>query len=376
MLSVRQRIYYPPSATVIPQRAVLHTDTHIAVLGNDFVPKYDKLTKDKGLQSEVFKSYLAEAATGLVTNPTSPQYLWRTLPFTAHPDLLPKLGAPNDHELLVLKHDWKEYGTSNDLICMPALARFPTGWLWKVAAPHDDTTAVKAARALAMGSWNVLRGIFDRPIEALPTTVWPDMFGPNARVRRDGDTLVVTQFDFNAVATLRAVRTRTAILTAGTKLTVPMSFLNDCINDIAKLIERAATPLSQLFWPAAEGAENCANSLVAFARRLGIGPADKVRKREFEGNLKLKPRGKTLHRPCAHPGRFTDDMLALQCQSLTLCGQTPDEANRQSPGQVMAASGTVPPCMRSAGQTHWNNARRFEAAAETRKAAISLNISC
>ena len=78
MLSVRQRTFPKPDSTAIAQRAVVHTDAHIAVLGNHCAPKYDKMTKDQSLRCEVFKSYLSDAATGLITNPSSPQYLWRT----------------------------------------------------------------------------------------------------------------------------------------------------------------------------------------------------------------------------------------------------------------------------------------------------------
>lgn len=372
MLFVRKTLDDAGKADSVPMRAVVHTDSRIGVLRNATATAYSRMPKQE-LREPVFRRYLSEAASELVANADASQHLWRTYPFTAPAALLPKLSSPSDHELLILRCDWTRVGCSNELIRMPAVARYPDGWVWKIASPNDETTARKAADALARGPWRVLRNQF-RDLEVLPTSVWHDIFGADSTITVAGDRVTVLNVDFNAPGTIRAIRgRREGILTRG-NLSVSTSFLCNCSADIAVLLSRIAGVIGELFYGTEQpGQMSSASSIVAFARRLGIGPSDSKRKREFESNLPRWPRGNVLHRPCAHSSRFTDDPMALQCRSLTLCGQPPDQAAKQSPGQVLAILGHAPPCMLPGGQYHWNNGRRFEAAAETRKAKLLFN---
>tara|TARA_Y100000592_G_scaffold80963_2_gene128182 strand:+ start:1976 stop:3046 length:1071 start_codon:yes stop_codon:yes gene_type:complete len=351
----------------------VHNDDKIAVWGGPRgLENLEHLCfESKNHGRAVFELVLTQAAAQLVVNKSSCKRLWRPLPFTADDCMLPAITGATDHELLVAKYDWEANGGCNALARLPKMARFPGGWLWQVA--RQEKTAKNVATTLFSGSWRALHNGDFTNLEVLPHSVWLRMFGAEGAIWEDpGNNVVFTNPNLNAPGTIRAIRTRNGVITRGTRLTVVKRYLLTCASDLAALIETSAQELRTLFWPEKTAQSAPTTAIVAFARRMGVGPIDPKRKREFEANLKIRVKADRKLLPCAYTGRFVGQEGVMQCASLNLCGQTPREAATSTPGHVLAKTKAAPPCMLNENQ-EWKNGVRYECALHVQAAAIELS---
>lgn len=370
------RFPQPPGPAAIPQRAVVHNDRHIAIWGGQSGPENVRGTEREseahGLA--VFKHLVTQAAAQLVVNKQSSRRLWRPLPFTADDEMLPSIKGYDDHELLIATYNWEDEGGCNALTRLPAMGAFPNGLIWQVA--RGDQTAHEVAHQLFSSSWRALHRNDFANLHVLPHSIWLRIFGAETAAWDDpdvGDQVVFINPDLNAPGTIRAIRSRSGVLNRGRTLTVPKRYLLTCTADLKALIEAAASALKGLFWPESASLKAPTSAIVAFARKMGIGPQTAKRRREFEANLKIrmKPDRKLL--PCAYFGRFVGHDGVMQCASVDLCGQTPQAAAKSTPGHVLATQKRAPPCMLDQAQC-WKNGVRYECALHVQAAVMEMEM--
>ena len=270
----------------------------------------------------MFKSYLSDAATGLITNPSSPQYLWRTLLYTADQCCFHKL-EQNDHELLALQYDW-HLRHQQRLDSHAGSRALPKGG-WQ--SLHCTTKQRQNGHSSCHGASGTFCGIFDWPVSSAQMTMWRECLDQ----RRKSPSMAICSPQQTLLERRRnaAQSNKDAVLTRGKAHRAHIVFerVRQGHDAIERQQSRCATCFGLL------PASRIANALVAFARRLGIGPADKRRKREFEGNLKSGPRGNVFP-----PLVRAHSTLHGRCTGLAMpiaqaCDQTPEDAVRQSQGR-------------------------------------------